>query len=107
MRLLDDKIAVVPHDPFEKSEDEDDGKVEIHIPDDVKKKMEQAEGPKFVYSKVVKTGEGKRLENGERRPMEVEEGEVVFHYAKAGFEVKDGDGQEVRIISEADVIVVL
>ena len=106
MKLLDDKIAVVPHDPFGVVES-DAGKVQIHIPDEVKERMAQEEGPKYVYSKVVLTGQGKRLENGQRRDMEIAEGDVVFHYAKAGFEAKDADGRDIRILTEADVIVVL
>lgn len=104
MRLLDDKIAVVPHDPFGEAKDDDS---QIHIPDDIRERMEAESGAKYVYGKVVLTGGGKRLDNGAVRPMEVEEGDVVFYYAKAGFEAKDADGREIRIITEADVIVVL
>lgn len=107
MRLLDDKIAVVPHDPFAEVKKAAEGVKEIIIPDEVKKAMEQAQGAKYVYSKVVLTGGGKRLDNGTVRPMEVSEGDIVFHYEKAGFEARDADGNEVRVITEADVIVVL
>lgn len=106
MRLLDDKIAVVPHDPFAKPKKDDPDKVELYLTDEVKERMAE-DGPKFIYSKVVMAGPGKRLDNGDRRPMEIKEGDVVFHYGKAGFEAKDADGREIRIIGEADVIVVL
>lgn len=104
MRLLDDKIAVVPHDPFGGKKDSDS---QIHIPDDIRERMEAESGVKYVYGKVVVTGEGKRLDNGTVRPMGVSEGDVVYHYAKAGFEMKDADGREVRVLTEADVIAVL
>lgn len=113
MKLLDDRIAVVEFDPFKEAEEAAakeaaaKGQKKIIIPEDAKKNMDAAKGPKFVYGKVQLTGAGKRLDNGSVREMGVAEGDVVAYYGQAGFLVRDGDGTEVRIITEADVIAIL
>jgi chaperonin GroES len=100
MRLLDDRLAVVRG---EKPKPADAPKSAIIIPDSAQQAMEE----KLAYGKVVIVGEGKRLENGQRRPMEVAADEVVVFNKYSGYQIDDTDGQTLFIITEADILAIL
>ncbi len=70
----------------------------IVLPDSAKEKP--AEGV------VVALGEGKLLENGERKPFSVKEGDRVLFTSYAGTDV-EWDGEEYLIMSEDDVLGIL
>ena len=67
----------------------------IIIPDTAKEKPQEAT--------VVAVGNGKRLENGEIRPLDVKVGDTVLFSKYAGTEVKI-EGEEHLIIREDDLI---
>ena len=70
----------------------------IIIPDTAKEKPQEAE--------VVAVGNGKRLESGEIRPLEVKAGDRILFSKYAGTEVKI-EGEEHLILREDDVIGVI
>lgn len=53
--------------------------------------------------KVVAVGPGKSLDNGDRAPLTVKKGNVVFYGKYAGTEVKVS-GKEFKILRESDVL---
>ena len=67
----------------------------IIIPDTAKEKPQEAE--------VVAVGNGKRLDSGELRPLEVKVGDKILFSKYAGTEVKI-EGTEHLILREEDVI---
>jgi len=70
----------------------------IVIPDNA------AEKP--IRGEVIAVGNGKILENGEKRPLEVKVGDKVLFGKYAGTEVKV-DGQELLVMREEDVMAVI
>ncbi len=70
----------------------------IIIPDNAKEKPMQG--------KVIAVGEGKHLENGQVRPLEVKVGQTVFFRKYAGNEVTL-DGIEHMILREDEILAVL
>ncbi|HHJ40483.1 MAG: co-chaperone GroES [Methylothermaceae bacteria B42] len=58
---------------------------------------------KPIKGEVVVVGNGKLLENGELRPLDVKEGDKVLFGKYAGTEVKI-DGQEYLIMNEDDIV---
>ncbi len=70
----------------------------IVIPDSAKEKPKEGE--------VISVGEGRLLENGDRVPFQVEEGNRVLFTSYAGSEVKI-DGEEYVIMSEEEILAVL
>jgi chaperonin GroES len=69
----------------------------IIIPDNAKEKP--------MEGVVVATGEGKLLENGKIRPLEVKTGDTVFFRKYAGTEVTL-DGVEHMIMREEEILAV-
>ena len=67
----------------------------IVIPDSAKEKPSKG--------KVVAIGNGKLLENGEIRPLDVKVGETVLFGKYAGTEVKVGD-KEMLVMREDDIM---
>ena len=67
----------------------------IIIPDTAKEKPQEAE--------VVAVGNGKRLDSGELRPLDVKVGDKILFSKYAGTEVKI-EGTEHLILREEDVI---
>ena len=67
----------------------------IIIPDSAKEKP--------VQGKVVAVGNGKVLEDGKVRKLEVKKGDVVLFGKYAGQEVKV-DGEELVILREDDIV---
>ena len=56
--------------------------------------------------KVIAVGTGRVLENGQRVPLEVKEGDIVV-FAKYGGTEIEIDGEEYVILSERDLLAVL
>ena len=91
LRPLNDRILIkrIP------SEDKTAGG--LFIPDNAKEKPQEGE--------VVAVGEGRHLENGKVRPLEVKKGDRVFFRKYAGNEVTL-DGTEHVILKEDEVLAV-
>jgi chaperonin GroES len=66
----------------------------IVLPDTAKEKSQRG--------KVLATGPGKVLDNGEREPMDVKEGDTVV-FAKYGGTEINLDGKELMILSLRDI----
>lgn len=67
----------------------------IIIPDNAQEKPTQAE--------VVAAGGGKKLENGEVRPLDVKVGDKIVFSSYAGSALKI-DGEEYLVLKEDDVL---
>jgi len=76
-------------------QEEEKSKGGIIIPDTAKEKP--AEG------RVISAGNGKILENGEIKPLDVKEGDRILFGKYSGTEVKVG-GEEYLIMREDDVL---
>lgn len=70
----------------------------IVLPDTAKEKPQKG--------KVVAVGTGKLLDNGQRAPMEVKEGDSIIFSKYSGTEVKVDD-KDYLIIRESDILAVL
>jgi len=70
----------------------------IVLPDTAKEKPQRA--------KVVSVGEGKVLDDGTVRKMQVKKGNMVLFTSYAGTEIKI-DGKEYLIMSESDIMAVI
>ena len=70
----------------------------IVIPDSAKEKPAQGE--------IIAAGNGKILENGDVRPLDVKVGDKVLFGKYAGTEVKV-DGEELLVMREDDVVGVI
>jgi len=70
----------------------------IIIPDSAKEKPQEGE--------VIAVGEGKKLDNGERVPLDIKEGDRVLFGKYAGTEIKL-DGDEFLIMREDDILGVI
>jgi len=89
---LNDKVVVKRLEASEKTAGG------IVLPDTAKEKPKQG--------KVVSVGEGKRLENGQRAPFQVKEGDRVLFTSYAGNEV-NVEGTDYLIMTEDDILAVL
>ncbi|HGY09023.1 MAG TPA: co-chaperone GroES [Oceanithermus profundus] len=92
IKPLADRVVVEP------IEEEVTTKGGIVLPDTAKEKPQKG--------KVIAVGSGKLLENGERVPLEVKEGDVVV-FAKYGGTEIEIDGNEYIILSERDLLAVV
>jgi len=92
LRPLGDKILI------KRLEAESKTKSGIVLPDSAKEKPKRGT--------VLSVGEGKRLDNGERAPLNVKKGDQVIFTSYAGTEVKI-DGEELMIMSEDDVLAIV
>jgi chaperonin GroES len=70
----------------------------IMLPDSAKEKPRQG--------KVLELGEGKVLDNGQRKAFQVKKGDTVLFSTYAGSEVKIG-GKEYLIMEEEDVLAIV
>jgi len=61
---------------------------------------------KTVKGTVLAVGPGRMMENGQRAPMDVKEGDTVLFYTYGPKEVQH-EGQDVLVISNSDVYAVL
>jgi chaperonin GroES len=70
----------------------------IVLPDTAKEKPQRG--------KVISVGEGKTLENGTRKEVQVKKGDLVLFTSYAGTEIKI-DGKEYLIMDESDIMAVI
>ncbi|WP_456448086.1 co-chaperone GroES [Deinococcota bacterium DY0809b] len=92
IKPLADRVVVEP------IEEEVTTKGGIVLPDTAKEKPQRG--------KVIAVGSGKLLDNGERVPLEVKEGDIVV-FAKYGGTEIEIDGEEYIILSERDLLAVV
>lgn len=92
IRPLHDRVLV------RRIEDETTTPGGIVIPDSAKEKPAQGE--------IVAAGNGKILENGDVRPLDVKVGDKVLFGKYAGTEVKV-EGEELLVMREDDVVGVI
>ncbi|MCL5278943.1 MAG: co-chaperone GroES [Planctomycetes bacterium] len=92
IRPLGDKVLV------ERVEAESKTAGGIVLPDTAKEKPQRG--------KVVSVGEGKMLENGTRKEIQVKKGDTVLFTSYAGTEIKV-EGKEYLIMDESDIMAVI
>ena len=92
IKPLGDRVVV------KRIEEEPKTKGGIVLPDTAKEKPQKG--------KVIAVGTGRVLENGQRVPIEVKEGDIVV-FAKYGGTEIEIDGEEYVILSERDLLAVL
>ena len=92
LKPLGDRLLVRP------VEEEETTASGIVLPDTAKEKPKRGT--------VLAVGEGKRLDTGERSPVNVRKGDQVIFASYAGTEIKL-DGEELMIMSEDDVLAVV
>jgi len=88
LKPLGDRVLVRP------VEEEETTASGIVLPDTAKEKPQKG--------KVVAVGDG-AIEEGERRPLEVKEGDEVLYSKYGGTEIKV-DGEDVLVLRESDVL---
>jgi len=89
IRPLHDRVLV------RRMEDETVSAGGILIPDNAKEKPSRGE--------ILAVGNGKHLENGDVRPLEVKVGDKVLFGKYSGNEVKV-DGEELLVMREDDIV---
>jgi chaperonin GroES len=92
LRPLGDKVVVRP------TQREETTKSGIVLPDTAKEKPQEGT--------IIAVGTGRLLENGQRVPLDVKEGQKVLFAKYAGTEVKI-DSEELLILSEKDILAVV
>ncbi|QJA06069.1 co-chaperone GroES [Thermosulfurimonas marina] len=92
IKPLHDRILVKRLEEEEKTESG------IIIPDTAKEKP--------VMGKVIAVGDGRILENGQKQPLAVKEGDKILFGKYAGTEVKI-KGEEYLIMREDDVLAII
>ncbi len=92
VKPLHDRILV------QRIEEEERTKSGIIIPDTAKEKP--------IMGKVIAVGDGRILENGQKVPLSVKEGDRVLFGKYAGTEVKI-EGEEYLIMREDDVLAII
>jgi len=92
IRPLADKVLV------ERVEAENKTAGGIVIPDTAKEKPQRG--------KIVSVGQGKVLDDGTRKQMQVKKGDMVLFTSYAGTEVNI-DGKEYLIMDESDIMAVI
>jgi chaperonin GroES len=92
IRPLGDRVVVKPVGREEKTS------TGIYLPDTAQEKPQEA--------LVMAVGPGKLLDNGDRAPMDVKEGDRVLYSKYAGTEVKQLD-EELLILRESDILAVI
>ena len=90
IKPLGDRVVV------KRIEEEPKTKGGIVLPDTAKEKPQKG--------KVIAVGTGRVLENGQRVPLEVKEGDIVVFAKYGGTEI---EGEEYVILSERDLLAVL
>ena len=89
IRPLQDRVIV------KRVEEEEKTKGGIIIPDTAKEKP--------IEGKVIAAGNGKVLEDGKVRPLDVKAGDTVLFSKYAGTEIKV-EGDELLIMREEDIL---
>jgi len=93
LRPLGDRVII---EPVEEEEVTAGG---IILPETAKEKPQQG--------KIVAVGPGRRDEEGNRIPMDVEVGQRVLFAKYAGTEVKLGEDEKVLVLKESDILAVV
>ncbi|MHC4692903.1 MAG: co-chaperone GroES [Planctomycetota bacterium] len=70
----------------------------IVLPDTAKEKPQKG--------KIVSVGEGKLLDDGTRKKVQVKKGEIVLFTSYAGTEIKI-EGKEYLIMDESDIMAII
>ncbi|NPB08710.1 MAG: co-chaperone GroES [Thermodesulfobacteria bacterium] len=92
VKPLHDRILV------QRMEEEERTKSGIIIPDTAKEKP--------IMGKVIAVGDGRILENGQKMPLTVKEGDRILFGKYAGTEVNI-EGEEYLIMREDDVLAII
>ena len=92
LKPLSDKVVVQKLEPEEKT------RGGILLPDSTKEKPQEG--------KVIAVGPGAVDDKGQRKPIDVKEGEHVLFAKYSGTEVKL-DGEEYLILSERDILAIV
>ena len=92
IRPLQDRVIV------KRTKEEETTKGGIIIPDTAKEKP--------IQGKVIAAGNGKVLEDGKVRPLDVKAGDTILFSKYAGTEIKI-DGEEHLIMREEDILGVI
>jgi chaperonin GroES len=92
LRPLGDRVVV---EPIEQEERTESG---LYIPETAKEKPQKG--------KILAVGAGRRDDDGERVPMDVEEGQTILFARYGGTEVKI-DGKKLLILKESDILAIL
>ncbi len=92
LKPLQDKVIVQKLEPEEKTSGG------ILLPDSTKEKPQEG--------KVIAVGPGAIDDKGQRKPIDVKEGDLVLYAKYSGNEVKI-DGQEYLILSDRDILAVI
>lgn len=94
LKPLGDRLIV---EPIEKDEETFAGGALV-LPETAKEKPQQGV--------VLAAGPGKKDDDGDRVPMDVEEGQRVLYAKYAGTEVKI-DGKKLLILKESDILAIV
>ena len=62
---------------------------------------------KSTRGEVIAVGNGRILENGEVRPLDVKVGDTVIFSESYGLKTEKIEGQEVLILSESDILAIV
>ena len=62
---------------------------------------------KSTRGEVIAVGNGRILENGEVRPLDVKVGDIVIFSEGYGLKTEKIEGQEVLILSEGDILAIV
>lgn len=89
LRPIDDRVVIEPMETEERTEGG------IVLPDTAKEKPMQG--------KVLAVGPGRLLDNGDRVPVSVKEGDVVIFGKYAGSDVKVG-AKELKVMRENEIL---
>ncbi len=92
LKPLNDKVIVQKLDPEEKTSGG------ILLPDTAREKPQEG--------KIVAVGPGAVDDKGQRKPMDLKDGDLVLYAKYSGTEVKI-DGIEYLIISEKDILAIV
>ena len=92
LRPLGDRLVVKPLDPQEKT------KSGLVLPDSAKEKPQEG--------KVIAVGEGRLLDNGTIKSLEVKSGNRVLYGKYSGTEVSL-EGEDYLILREEDVLAIV
>jgi chaperonin GroES len=89
IRPLGDRVII------KRLEEEEKSSGGILIPDSAKEKP--------IRGKIIAIGKGKRLDNGDIRPLDVEIEDIVFFGKYAGTEIKV-DNEDLVVLREEDIM---
>jgi chaperonin GroES len=92
LKPLEDRLLV---EPIEREQTTASG---IILPETAKEKPQEG--------RVLAVGPGRRDEDGERIPMDVDVGDRILYARYAGTEIKVGD-QKLLILKESDVLAIV